>query len=418
LKLPNNVPKAQKQRKLEDALLTYSLFNFIIVASTGVLLRGIPTFDLSFLSYSNLLHGHSHFAFGGWITPILVWIVLRYFPEAAKVRYSHWRNIIVLMMGSAYGMVLSFPFQGYAPLSLVFSTMSIVATLYFSVVMWRALKGCVEAPQLFLRASLIFLVVSSLGPFATGPLIASGFKGTPLYYNAIHFYLHFQLNGFFQFVVLASMYRISGLSNSGKFALPSFFLISFGSTCTLALSFLWNKPGELYNILGAIGALTQLIGIVMVVADLWLDGTSERFSSLLRRIVCLALLIKSLLQCLSAVPTVAAFAFLHRDVTVAYLHLITLGVVTFFAMYAVYAANPHSRRLSLPLSLLVVTFVMTELLLAARVVQSVQGAIMPATTDWLFWFSMLFMVAAVMIFFVHVSYGKRRYLFFPISRTL
>ena len=48
--------------------LKFSVFNFCIVALIGVLMRYKIAYSLPFLDQKFLQHGHSHFAFYGWIT--------------------------------------------------------------------------------------------------------------------------------------------------------------------------------------------------------------------------------------------------------------------------------------------------------------------------------------------------------------
>ena len=158
---------------LENKLLQLSFVNLFIVACTGILLRSIPLFSSFPLLYKNILHGHSHFALGGWLLPT-----------------SH----------------------------------------------------------AFLRWAFIYAILSGIGPFATGPLIALGLRDTTLYFDAIYFYLHFQYNGFFAFMVLAYLYakrEKTGKTTCGKAVfstvqccLYSFFcLIPFmdGTPCPIQL---------------------------------------------------------------------------------------------------------------------------------------------------------------------------------------
>ena len=55
--------------------LIISLANLLIVASLGVLLRSKILFPIPFLDYSSILHAHSHFAFGGWVTLALLSLI-------------------------------------------------------------------------------------------------------------------------------------------------------------------------------------------------------------------------------------------------------------------------------------------------------------------------------------------------------
>src|SRR5688572_11923580 len=198
----------------QKKLLNTCLFNFLLLALVGLALRAYPLFSISF-SYNNLVHTHSHFAFGGWVTPALMFLVLNYFPELKTASsFRHWRNSILLMLVSAYGMLLSFPFQGYGFVSLIFSTLSIAAGFYAGLLIFRSKRFLPDsASRSFLLAGFFFNFMSALGPFATGPLIAMGKAGTATYYNVIYFYLHFQYNGFFTFLVLAVLYKMIKRNN-------------------------------------------------------------------------------------------------------------------------------------------------------------------------------------------------------------
>src|SRR5690349_15694061 len=105
--------------KLQNLLLRLSLVNLFIVSLLGVLLRSFPFLNRFPLDYKNLLHGHSHFAFGGWVMPAMLCLILRCFPDLAKaINYKHWKNIALLFLFSAYGMLVAFPLQGYKAVSI------------------------------------------------------------------------------------------------------------------------------------------------------------------------------------------------------------------------------------------------------------------------------------------------------------
>ena len=228
---------------LQRRLLLFSVFDLLLLSVIGVTLRAYPIFPVPLFDYKNLLHAHSHFAFGGWVMPILLAIILKYFPEfTQRISYRHLRNISVSILVSAYGMLLSFPFQGYAPVSIAFSTLSIFAGFYMAFALWKAAGASNTPSVLFLKTGLVFLVISAAGPFATGPLIAMGKAGTALYYNAVYFYLHFQYNGWFTFAILAVAYKMiekKGPPVNGKLVYRL-----FTAACIPAyfLSTLWSQP--------------------------------------------------------------------------------------------------------------------------------------------------------------------------------
>ena len=248
---------------LENKLLQLSFVNLFIVACTGILLRSIPLFSSFPLLYKNILHGHSHFALGGWLLPVLLSLFLKNFPElAAKSAVSHWRNLSVLILVSAYGMLLRFPFHGYDSISIFFSTVSIGAICYWAVLVWKALKGDEKkTSHAFLRWAFIYAILSGIGPFATGPLIALGLRDTTLYFDAIYFYLHFQYNGFFAFMVLAYLY--AKREKTGKTTCGKAVFRLFNAACipSFALSLLWTEHPVLFNWAGGIAASAQLLGL-------------------------------------------------------------------------------------------------------------------------------------------------------------
>ena len=127
--------------KLRRYLICASFINLLIVALMGVLLRSFPFLSSFPSTYKNILHGHSHFAFGGWLMPVILGLLLKNFSQLhQKVAYHHWRNISIILLASAYGMLLSFPVQGYKAVSIFFSTLSLLGSFYMAVVIWKALK--------------------------------------------------------------------------------------------------------------------------------------------------------------------------------------------------------------------------------------------------------------------------------------
>src|SRR6188474_1235190 len=120
--------------RLQRLLFGCAFVNLFIVASLGLFLRSFPFISSFPLEYKNILHGHSHFAFGGWVMPALLGLLIKCFPELKeRIAYRHWRNISFLLLFSAYGMLLSFPLQGYRVVSILFSTLSIASGFYLAI---------------------------------------------------------------------------------------------------------------------------------------------------------------------------------------------------------------------------------------------------------------------------------------------
>ena len=89
-------------------------------------------------------------------------------------------------------MFISFPIQGYAFISISFSTLFLFASYWFVWKVFRVLKEknlTHYTSVKFLKASLWYLVISSVGPWSLGPIMALGFAHEAIYYNSIYFFL-------------------------------------------------------------------------------------------------------------------------------------------------------------------------------------------------------------------------------------
>ncbi|HJW15676.1 MAG TPA: hypothetical protein VJ499_01070 [Flavisolibacter sp.] len=355
---------AVKLETLQNQLLRLSFFNLLIISAIGLLVRALPFIDHFHLEYKNLLHGHSHFAFGGWVMPALMALVMRNFPELSqKVAYKHWKNISILLMGSAYGMLLSFPVQGYKAVSITFSTLSIGAGYYLAIVLWKALKTVEKKVSYsFIKWGLFYMAISAIGPFATGPLIVMGKQSTPIYFDSIYFYLHFQYNGLFTFLIMALIYK--GLERSGgdRYGRRVFRLLNAACIPTFALSVIWNQPPIIFNIIGGVGAALQVAAMVYLLKDLQLIGWLKK-ASILLKISITAFCVKVMLQLLGALPVFALMGYQQRNLVIAYLHLILLGFISLFIFSKVFDSIPTNAPTRLGYSFFLFAFVATELLL-------------------------------------------------------
>lgn len=389
----------QQQKTLENCLLKFSYFNLFLVASVGLLLRSFPFLSSFPLEYKNILHGHSHFAFGGWIMPVLLWAVMKSYPEiTALVDYKHWRNIAVLMLFSAYGMLASFPEQGYKAVSITFSTLSIASGYYWAIVTWKAMKQLKQTPgSRFLKWALIFMVISSVGPFATGPLIVMGKQGKPIYFDAIYFYLHFQYNGVFTLIVIGLLYKQLEKHLFIKNGYRVADLLVWAGIPTYFLSVLWHKPGHMFNIIGGVGAVLQLIAMWYLLKDILKLKWNWSWPSILLTISIASFCIKVLLQFLSAIPYVAHLAYEYRNFVIGYLHLVLLGFISLFIFAYTMIDFQVNRIFNAGLVVFLSAFITTELILVISAFASALNLELPYYTVSLFSFSCLFPLAILLM---------------------
>lgn len=347
-------------------LFSIPLIFLFIGGCIGLLLRFHFLFPISWLKYPYWLHTHSHIMFLGWIVNVLM-LAFIYNNNLWSTRY---RNLFWCIQLQLVGMLVAFPLQGYGAFSITFSTLHILSIGIFTVWIFKDLsnqKGVISI--WFLKASLILFLVSALGPLSLGPIIANGLGYTKWYYFSVYFYLHFQYNGVFIFGILSLLFRwLEGRQTAlhTTMAQTAGWLLFISLLPSYFLSVLWSEPSIMFNWIGFTGAILQLLSIF-----LFKQATTNHYveklnlyPKLLLTGACIAFILKSVLQIISAHPVVASLAYEVRDFIIAYLHLVMIGVVTFFLL-GWYLLEIFSNKLTIPITLIVVSFFVTEFILGA-----------------------------------------------------
>src|SRR5215210_398988 len=183
---------------------TVALFNLVVLALLGLTLRYKINFPLPIFHQENLLHAHSHFAFNGWIGFMLQLLILDEFADHYENAKRFWDRFFIASTLVNYAMIISFAWVGYAGVSIVLSTIALWLSYVFAYKMYKTLSS-VENKKIsikFIKGSLFFLMLSSLGPYALAILIATKTGDAYSSHNALYFFLHFQYNGWFTFAVL------------------------------------------------------------------------------------------------------------------------------------------------------------------------------------------------------------------------
>ena len=106
-----------------------ALVYFIMAALLGVLLRSFPLVEMP-ITYKFFLHTHSHIALLGWVYVALTTLIYKLFVQSPE-KDKKYRKIFWFTQFTLVGMLLTFPFQGYALFSIVFSTLFLFASYWF-----------------------------------------------------------------------------------------------------------------------------------------------------------------------------------------------------------------------------------------------------------------------------------------------
>ncbi|WP_339710420.1 hypothetical protein [uncultured Kriegella sp.] len=309
---------------------------FIFAAVLGVVLRSFHSVDLA-INYKFFVHTHSHIALLGWVYVALTILLYKLFVQDAivdkKYRYLFWFTQLTLL-----GMLLTFPFQGYALISILFSTLFLFASYWFFWFFRKHVKGEFRKTKAYkcVNAALWYLIISSLGPWALGAVMNIWGPESVWYRLAIYFYLHFLYNGWMLMAIFGLFFHMlerHGIHPSKKTFKLFFKSINLGILLTFFLSTLFAKPPLVLNVLGGAGAVLQLFALAVLILFFvrskgqWVSVLSN-FQNHLLKTVGLLLVLKMALQLLTALPYFANLAAMYLDFTIGYLHGTFLGVVS------------------------------------------------------------------------------------------
>jgi len=350
---------------MKRSWLLICLINFLIAALMGLLLRLVHIYPVS-INYQYVIHAHSHTAMLGWAYMLIFCLVVKQFVPKDKV--SQYRTLFWLTQLTVIGMMISFPLQGYGLFSITFSTLHIFCSYYFAYKVRKNVEKNSALSYYLLQASLLFMVVSTLGAWSLGAAGATGGKNTPLYYSSLQFFLHFQFNGWFIFAVLALFFK--HLENRAIHVNVKWFRIFYASLIlsailTMALPLSWYYPHTLLQIINTLGIGIQLVAFGSLAGILWPSRkvlfSSASGSRLLLILPLFSLFLKMGIQAVTAFPCVAIASHTVRNFTIGFTHLAMLGIITGFLFF--FIKPEKNKYFNIGIAFFYAGFICTEVLL-------------------------------------------------------
>lgn len=309
-----------------------SLLFLLMGGFMGLLLRYQLLYPVKGIVYTYLLHGHSHVMFLGWVFNVLI---IAFAEEFAPIK--GFKPLFWFLQICVIGMLILFPLQGYGVYSITFSALHTAGAWLFIIVFFTSTKPSTLSVGLA-KAALLFFALSTFGPVMLAYLKAHALEHSNLYRFSIYFYLHFQYNGFFVFGILSLLVKLleGKLSSTEQRSIKrgSYTLI-IACLPAFVLSMLWAEPGIVFNILGCVAAVAQLIGLYIILKTISKYLAAQHYPSIQKLLFVLsltALVAKSILQLISAHPVAAAFANEYRTIAIAYLHLVLVGCISIFLL--------------------------------------------------------------------------------------
>lgn len=344
------------------------LFNFFIAAILGLALRYYFVQPLG-LNYRFLTHAHSHIAMLGWVYLMLFTLIVYYFVPDKKPIFDRlfWVTQIAI-----FGMLFSFPFQGYAVVSITFSTLHIFCSYYFSYLIFKHHKTESIVTRYLLKASLVFMLVSTIGVWCLGPAVSMVGQASAFYQIAIQFFLHFQFNGWFLMALIAVLFHQLKVKNSKQFQL--FFKLLIASTIlTFALPVNWFAPHPSLLWINGVGIILQIVAlfyfykIVKPVFRVVINNQSS-ITTIMYGFALTCLVLKVILQSASLFPEVSNMAYQHKNFVIGFIHLTMLGLVSGFLFAFLLQSDvvKQTKLLTFGISVFVLGFILTEVILAVQ----------------------------------------------------
>lgn len=356
--------------------IQWAFLYFIITILLGLSLRVSYIADV-FFNIRHVTHSHSHIGLLGWIYTILSSLICQYF-----LRETDRKPYFILFLCTQFcilGMLFSFPFGGYFLYSIIFSSLFIICTYWFSIFFLKRSKKYnfirfsisksvdVENDKplslKFVHWGIYFLILSSIGIWLLPVAIVKAGKGSDWYNSALYFFLHFQYNGWFLavlFGLLVGEIEHKSLLNSKRLkgALYNFVIGTIGSV-TLSWVGFFNEP--ILYIIGNISGFLLLASIF----ELYRAYMQLEKPAFLTQMFLLLCMLKTIFMFLGSFPWIAEVVLPNREFVISYLHFTFLGVIGFGVLHFL-EKNLHIHFPYWSLSLYTTAFVGSEILITYK----------------------------------------------------
>lgn len=306
--------------------IAVSLFNFLIAAAMGLVLRYGMIGEIPF-NYQFLVHGHSHVALLGWL-----YLSIYIFIIKLAVRYDiNWfYQLFWLTQLSVIGMMISFPLQGYAVFSIIFSTLHILCSYAFVFKIWKHLAKLNSVSKLLLKWSLTFMLISTLGVWFLGYVMKVYGATSPIYDISIQWFLHFQFNGWFVFVVLGLVSLIiphNNLDNIKDYVS----ILAVSVIFSVSLPIFWFSEVKFLYWINVVSVPIQFISMFFILKFLLLKSIKLNTSLYFKIFISIglsSLFLKIFFQLATIHPLIATAGYNYRNLLIGFIHLLMLGAIS------------------------------------------------------------------------------------------
>jgi len=268
-------------------------------------------------------------------------------------------------------MLLYFVLQGYSAFTIGFGTLHLCFVYFFA---WFLLNNLVkQKPSIYKTLSkwaIYWLLISTIGLWSIAPVASILGKLHPLYFASIQFFLHFQLNGWLIFGVLAILFKfLKSKNNVVPFPKTAFIVLQFSLMLTYALSITWSTPESFLFYLNGLGVILQFIAFLMLFTFIrrhyQTNLNFKNISSWLLLAGIISLGLKVIAQTAVAIPYIAEISYTIRNFVIGFIHLTLIGAVSFTLLGILIRSKllPNDKSADWAYTLFIVGYALTEFLL-------------------------------------------------------
>ncbi|WP_237702574.1 hypothetical protein [Bizionia argentinensis] len=318
------------------------------------------------INYKYLIHAHSHVAMLGWVYLMLFTFFAQYFVPQKKPIYI---KLFWITQLAVIGMMVSFPFQGYAAISISFSTLHIFCSYFFTYRIWKDLHIENTLVRKLVKASLLFMVISTIGVWCLGPAASILGSASAFYQIAIQFFLNFQFNGWFLLAVLAiACHQLQVKTSKNSKAFFKYLIIS--TILSFALPIQWFANHPLLYWINGFAILMQLVALFYFLRIIKkpFQTFQKETNGIIKYMYQFALfcfILKIVLQTLSIVPQFSSELYAHHNFIIGFIHMAMLGVISGFLFAFLLQSKTITSNIfvSTGLFLFLLGFILTEAIL-------------------------------------------------------
>jgi hypothetical protein len=374
-----------------NQLLKVGLYNLVIVAILGVIMRYKIGFELPIVNQKNLQLAHSGFAFSGFISIVIMSLMVKTnlkWLSASQIKFLE--SQISLSLFSAYIACIALIFWGYGVFSVVFQVAGLLFNMLYIIAFIKTLHQHPNKDTAnWYKAAGIFFFISVFASFWLIYMLFSGNKTQHSYLGATYWFLHFQYNGWFFFACIGLFFQwLDQMNIDTKLNRTTFLYFAISCIPAYGLSALWlNLPVWMY-VLVVISAILQCIGVIKFFSIVF----NKRVVNAIHQnpVVKLlfifsfgALLVKILLQMGSTIPFLSKLAFGFRPIVIAYLHLVLLAFTALFLIAYTHltAGLNFSKAAILATKVFAIFVILNEMVLGVQGIASLSYQVIPFVNE-------------------------------------